>query len=69
MTVVVLVEESTEVVEFVDDVELSARVRTSEDVVGEAPEEVGVMVVRIVVVTYLTEVALSEVVWLATAED
>ena len=63
--VVVLVEESIETLEFVVEVELSARVKTREDVVGDAPEEVGVKVVKTVVVTYLTEVALAEAVRLA----
>lgn len=62
MIVVVLVEESTDTLELVVDVELSARVKTREDVVGDAPEEVGVMVVKTVVVTYLTELALAEAV-------
>jgi hypothetical protein len=69
MMVVVLVEESTEILEFVVEVELSARVKTREDVVGDAPEEVGAIVVKTVVVTYLTELALAETVWLSVIES
>jgi high-affinity nickel permease len=61
MTVVVFVDGSVETLELLaDTVELKARVRTRELAVGETPEDVGVIVVKTVVVTYRMEVEFAE---------